>query len=110
MQAKFLQGKCGSAFDYTPSSDVAVGSVVVRGDMVTVSHRAISAGTLGATYRGLIYRVEKPASETWTDGVKLYWDESESEFTLTDTGNKLAGYVVGSFAGADTEAIAYIGA
>jgi len=46
MAAKFIHD--GNAIDYTPSSDVSAGDVVIQGDLVGVAKLDILAGTLGA--------------------------------------------------------------
>lgn len=48
-------------------------------------------------------RVPKNAGEAWSVGDKLYWDDTNKEFTVTATANTLAGYAAEEAASADTE-------
>lgn len=100
----------GESIDYTPSSDVAVGAVVVQGDLVGVASRPISANALGAlVIEGLVDVVK--AAEALTVGTPVYWDADgdpvggtagSGAATATATANTLIGVVVA--AAADTAA------
>ncbi len=46
MQAQFVHD--GKAVDFTPTADVAVGSIVIQGDLVGITKRDIKAGSLGS--------------------------------------------------------------
>ena len=51
MQAQFVHD--GKAVDFTPTVDVAVGSIVIQGDLVGITKRDIKAGSLGSIGYGL---------------------------------------------------------
>jgi predicted RecA/RadA family phage recombinase len=55
--AKYVQDD--DAVDYTPSSDVTAGQVVVQGDLIGVAKRPIPANTLGALTTEGIYDFPK---------------------------------------------------
>lgn len=68
---------------YTPSgAAVSAGDVVVAGDVPHVAHSDIADGELGAlAARGGVY--EGPADGAINPGVKVYWDEATSKYTVT---------------------------
>lgn len=72
MQAKLRQ--TGRMIDYTPASAVAIGAVVVLGELVCVCERAIAANELGALSTEGIYDFVK-VNAVMSRGDKLYWDE-----------------------------------
>lgn len=72
MQATLRQ--TGRMIDHTPSAAIAVGAVVVLGEMVCVAERAIAADALGALATEGIYDFVK-VNAAISRGDKLYWDE-----------------------------------
>ena len=100
-QATFVQK--GDSVDYTPSSDVAAGEVVVQGELVGVAERAIPANTGGAL---AVTGVRDFAKATGTStaisaGANCYWDNTNKRATTTSSGNKLIGKSVKAAADAD---------
>lgn len=85
----------GSAIDHTPDADLAMGEIVVQGDLVGITKRAIKADTPGAIAVEGVFDVPKtPASAVaFTVGQKVYVDGSNEPQT-TATGNKLLGKAV----------------
>ena len=76
-QAEFIQD--GDVIDYTPASDVAAGTVVVRDDLVGVTKRDIKANTLGALAVSGVFAFPK-ATGLGTGigaGKKVYWDATD---------------------------------
>jgi predicted RecA/RadA family phage recombinase len=59
--------------DYTPSSAVVAGQVVVQNDLVGVAPRPIAAATLGALAIEGVFDVVK-ATGAVNAGAKVYWD------------------------------------
>jgi len=96
MGATYIQE--GGVIDYTPSSAVSAGDVVVQGELVGVAQKAIAADALGAiTVEGVFdFPKTAGASTAITAGANAYWDASAGVATTdTDTGtNKLLGKVV----------------
>ncbi len=86
----------GDMVDYTPSSDVAAGDVVVQGDLVGVALTAITAGAKGALAVAGVFDVAKAAATVFSAGAKVYWDDTNKLAVTTDgTGaNKLLGKAV----------------
>jgi len=93
----------GDVVDYTPSSAVAVGDVVVQGELVGVAQHAIAANALGAlTVKGVFDFPKATGGGTAiAGGVKVYWDVSEQVAKTDDESgaNKLIGKSVPSGAG-----------
>ncbi len=91
----------GHTLDYTPSSAVAAGDVVVLNDLVTVADKPIPANTLGAVAVEGVYTLPK-ASGAIGQGAIVYWDGTNSNVTTTATGNKRAGKAAYAAASGDT--------
>ena len=93
MGAKFIQE--GSAIDYTPSSDVSAGDVVVQGELVGVAKLDIEADALGALAVTGVFDFPKTAGvgEAIAAGANVYWDVADGVAKEDDeTGaNKLIG-------------------
>lgn len=101
MMATFRQGDVDT-IDYTPSSDVDVGDVVIVGELVGIAVRPIVADELGALNinRG-VYRFTGDSSDI-DIGDPVYWDASEEKVSVTSTGNKFLGVAVSNCAGDDS--------
>jgi len=95
-QAQFIHD--GDAIDYTPSTDVAAGDVVVEADLVGVAKRDIAADALGALAVTGVFDVAKEAGGgvTFAIGDKAYWDDANDVAVTGDGGgaNKLLGHAV----------------
>ena len=94
----------GDAIDYTPSSAVTGGDVVVLGTLVGVAKKDIAANALGALHVKGVFAFPKDASSggAIAVGVDLYWDATNEIMTETSAGNTLAGKSVLAAAAADT--------
>lgn len=93
----------GKAIDYTPSSTVASGDVIVIGDGCAVSRLDIPANTLGAIHLTGVYTVAK-ATGVLAVGEKVYWDDTNKNVTSTVGSNTFFGRVVAAAASGDTTA------
>jgi len=91
----------GHTIDYTPSSAVAAGDVVVLNDLVTVAPRPIAANKLGAVCVEGVFELPK-ASGAIGQGAIVYWDSTNSNITTTSTSNKRAGKAAVAAASGDT--------
>lgn len=93
----------GSEIDYTPSSEVASGAVVVQGSLVGVAKRTIPADTVGALSVSGVFAFAKDTSTAHAIGTLMYWDVADQEATEDADGgtNKLIGKVVKAAATAD---------
>ena len=97
-QAKRVHSGC--EVDYTPTSDVAAGDVVVQGSMVGVANRDITANELGALTVDGVFDFTK-GSDTITAGAKVYWDDTNNVATTTSTSNTYIGMAVAAAASGD---------
>lgn len=97
-QAKYLHG--GEAVDYTPSSAVAAGDVVVQGSLPGFARSPIAANELGSLGVVGVFRVAK-ANGAISAGAAVYWDaDGDPEggtagtgaATTTATGNTFLGF------------------
>ena len=100
MQAIYVAA--GQSVPYTPTTDVAAGDVVVRGDLVGVATQPIKANTLGALAVEGVFAFAKNTGVAYSVGTVLYWDDAANVVTTTASGNKLLGKVVRDAASADT--------
>lgn len=104
-QATFVYS--GLDVDYTPTSDVDPGDVIVQGDLVGVACRAIAANALGALSVAGVFDFPKAtgASTAIAAGVEVYWDVADAEAkTDSETGaNKLIGKTVAAAGDNDAE-------
>jgi predicted RecA/RadA family phage recombinase len=97
--ASFVQDGC--VIDYTPSSAVAAGAVVVLNDLVCVAPVAIAANALGAVAVDGVWALPK-ASGAIGQGAIVYWDSTNSNITTTSTSNKRAGKASAAAVSGDT--------
>ena len=95
----------GNALDYTPSSDVAAGDVVVQADLIGVAKTPIPANTPGSLAISGVFDFPKA---TGTDtgiaaGANVYWDAADKQAKTDDEsgGNKLLGKTIQSAADSD---------
>ena len=100
MKATFVS-EC-NAVDYTPSSAVAAGDVIVQGTLVGIARTPIAATALGSlAVRGLFDVVK--AAVAFTVGAAVYWDADGDPVggtagtgaaTTTRTGNTFMGFAL----------------
>jgi hypothetical protein len=96
MHAEFVKGNY-DVMDYTPTADVATGAVVVIGDTPCVCNlpggftydstrptRMMALAIRGGFYRGV-------ADGAIAARKRVYWDATNSKFTLSAVGNKVFG-------------------
>jgi predicted RecA/RadA family phage recombinase len=94
MNAVFVQD--GDSIVYTPSVDIAAGTVVVQGDLVGVAKLDIAAGELGSLSVTGIFEMPKMAgpSTAITIGTKLYWQALVKQVTLESADGTYMGKAV----------------
>jgi len=76
----------GVAIDYTPSTDVNAGDVVVVGNLIGIANVDIAAGQKGALAVQGIFDVVKDAAIAFAQGDLVYWDDTNKVATNTDNG------------------------
>ena len=106
VDAKFVHGTPHvQMMDYTPSSAVTGGSVVVVGDRPLIAHRDIAADEQGALAAGGgVYEVM--AGEAIAAGKLVYWDDTNKKVIETKSTNTTFGYMeADSSASADEDMV-----
>lgn len=93
MEAIYVQA--GDSIDYTPTTAVAAGQVVVQGDLIGVAKQPIAANTLGSLAVSGVFDFAKGTSAI-SVGSLVYWDNTAKVATMVATGNKLLGKAVSS--------------
>jgi predicted RecA/RadA family phage recombinase len=84
----------GHKIDFTAAAAVAVGDVIVQGDLVGVVTRTLAIGELGSLIVEGVLDFNKLTNVAFTVGTILYWDDTNNVVTATATGNKAIGKVV----------------
>lgn len=88
-----------------PSGGVVSGVAYKIGSLIVVATVTVAQTLPFAAIVTGVISYTKPGSQAWTEGVKVYWDNSAKKFTTTSGGNTLAGVAaeaVGSGAGETT--------
>ena len=108
MQATYI--KVGREIDYTPSSAVSAGDVVVQANLVGIATEDIAASTLGSLAVSGIFDVDQNA-EIIVAGDAVYWDADGNSVsgtagagaaTATATGNTFMGFAQALTAATDS--------
>lgn len=95
--AKYVQP--GDSIDYTPTSAVPAGSVVIQGGLVGVAKLDIAANTLGALAVSGMFDFKK-TTVAITAGAKVYWNTTSSFATNVASGNTYIGIAAEAVASA----------
>lgn len=90
----------GDKLDYTPTSAVAAGDIVVLGSLVTMADRAIAANELGAVLTNGVVSGPCLTGSTGAQGDAIKWYATSGVFHATTGSN--AGYLAKARASADT--------
>jgi predicted RecA/RadA family phage recombinase len=82
----------GETMTFTaPAGGVVSGKGYKIGQLFVVAAHSANAG---AKFEGQVvgvFDLPKAASQAWTEGALVYWDDTEGECTTTATGNLLIG-------------------
>lgn len=75
-----------------PSGGVVAGTAYKIGSLIVVATvTAAEAAKFSAFVGPGVVEHAKVSAQAWTEGVKLYWDDTAKNFTTTSSGNTLAG-------------------
>jgi predicted RecA/RadA family phage recombinase len=96
-----------------PSGGVVSGQGYKIGSLIVIATETVAqALPFPALVEGVVTHA-KPGSQAWTEGVKIYWDDSAHNFTTTSSSNTLCGVAaaaVDSGAGSTTGTVYLDGA
>jgi predicted RecA/RadA family phage recombinase len=90
----------GDKLDYTPTTGVAAGDIVVLGSLVTMADRAIAANDLGAVLVRGVVTGPCLAGATGAQGSLIRWHSTTGVFH--DTTGTSAGYLARARVATDT--------
>jgi len=93
----------GGSIDFTPTTDVPAGAVVVQGELVGVTRTPIPANKLGSLAVEGVFDIAKTTGTgtAIAAGANCYWNATASQATATATGNKLIGKSIQAAGDAD---------
>jgi len=85
----------GGVLTTTATSDLEVGQVVKLGDRIGVSQMTVVTGELVTIDTEGVYGIAGEATDDFTLGATVYWDDANKVVTLTDNSgaNIEAGFV-----------------
>lgn len=92
----------GEVLDYTATSNISSGQVVLMGARIGVALTAIPNGTTGSVQVTGVFNLPKLSTDNVAQGQLLYWDNTNSRLTTTASGNTLAGYAAAPAASGTT--------
>jgi predicted RecA/RadA family phage recombinase len=97
MATNFIQP--GDVLELTaPSGGVVSGTPYLIGTVLVI---ALTTAAQTLPFRGKVtgvFYVVKNSAEAWTEGAKVYWDNTAKKFTTTSTSNTLVGVAVAAAA------------
>jgi len=79
----------------TIGSDQPAGTLIFLGDMPAVTLEPMKANVQTGVAVGAVIEGPRDTGTAWTQGTVVYWNNANSRFTTTATGNKRVGVVVG---------------
>ena len=77
-----------------PSGGVVSGTVYKIGTLIVVAKVTAAQATPFAALLCGVIEYAKAASQPWTEGAAVYWDDTAKNFTTTSSGNTKAGVAV----------------
>lgn len=94
---------------YTAGADIAAGAVVPLTSFCGVADSAIANTAVGLLIMDGEFAVTTAASEAWTGGAKVYWDDTNNVATTTATSNTFLGIASAPKASTSTAGKVYLG-
>jgi len=103
MAKNFIQE--GRIKPFTCTADIASGAGLLIGQTFGITLGAYSNGDLLCQMQlDGVWELTKKTTDVIADGVKLYWDDTLKQLTVTVGSNKLVGTAWGAFGNGVTEA------
>ena len=81
----------GDVMTFTAPSTVTSGAPVLIGSLLVVPTIDADTNDLFTGVATGVVSGTKPGSQAWTEGAKIYWDDSAKKFTTTSSANTLVG-------------------
>lgn len=82
-------------------ADVLAGDVVLVGALLGVAQHDAASGDDVVLVRKGVFEVPKATGQAWTVGAKIYWHNTNGNFTTSSSGSVLAGFVEAAALSAD---------
>jgi predicted RecA/RadA family phage recombinase len=92
----------GHALDLTAPAAVTSGDPVKIGSLIVIPAADAASGETFVGYCEGVYDVDKAAGSAWTEGLTLYWDDTNKVFTTVSTSNTKCGSAAAAAASGDT--------
>ncbi|WP_018407923.1 DUF2190 family protein [Methylocystis rosea] len=89
MATSFIQS--GEAVEFAAPYAVASGAGALIGAIFGVAQTTLGNGERGAFQLCGVWELAKNSAEAWTEGAKIYWDNTNKRCTTTASGNTLIG-------------------
>jgi predicted RecA/RadA family phage recombinase len=93
----------GEVLTYTaPGGGVVSSTAYLIGSLLVIATIDADAGD---KFTGLVIGVveyAKPTAQAWTEGAKIYWDDSAKKMTTTSASNTLVGVAAAAAGASDT--------
>jgi predicted RecA/RadA family phage recombinase len=96
----FIQEGC--SLTLTAPYAVSAGGGFKVGSIIAIAHGDAANGAEVVGLRVGVFNAAKATSQSWTEGAKLYWDDTNKVFTTTSSGNTLAGVAAAAAGSSDT--------
>jgi predicted RecA/RadA family phage recombinase len=97
MATNFIQP--GECLEFTaPTGGVTSGTPLLIGSLLVVPLVTAAATVKFNGCTCGVFKVTKADSQAWTEGVKVYWDDTNKNFTTTSTANTLCGVAAAAVA------------
>lgn len=95
----------GNTLAITAAAAIASGDGVLTGSLFGVAAGDIAVGEDGIVELTGVFDLPKAASQAWTVGAKVYWDDTNKRCTTVATGNTLIGAAVLAVGGTASEVV-----
>jgi predicted RecA/RadA family phage recombinase len=95
----------GNTLAITAAAAIASGDGVLTGSLFGVAAGDIAVGEEGIVNLTGVYDLPKAASQAWTVGAKVYWDNANKRCTTAASGNTLIGAAVLAVGGTASEVV-----
>lgn len=99
--------KSGQRMTFTaPAGGVVSGTAYLIGTLLVVAASSVAQGLPFEGAAEGVYTLPKAASQAWTEGALVYWNNTAKNLTTTATGNTLVGCAAAAAGNADTTGLA----